>query len=235
MNAALGRSRQSFDEQIRGERREHERRQEHDVVRDDRMDARRPQRDSRERGQEHRVGERQRERLGVEDIAVEERPGIATPLLVHPAHPPHREQRIAEIGYRVHPPHLRLEQNRAEDEDAEGRERRPRPPSPRGDVYSIGGRLEEPGTPLLPLRPVDAKRPDARREPPADGQRDRRRNQGAVGGARRRTDAADLDVEASGPGHHHRPDGERQGEPVETDGYTRSQPWPANLNRVSDM
>ena len=79
-----GRSRQSFDEQIRGERREHERRQEHDVVGDDRMDARRPQRDSRERGQQHRVGERQRERLGVEDIAAEERPGIATPLLGRP-------------------------------------------------------------------------------------------------------------------------------------------------------
>ena len=99
---------------IRGERREQEARQKENVVR------RRPgwtpggpQRDRRHRRQEHRVGERQRQRLGVEDVAAEERPRVATPLLVDPAHPPHRKERIAEIRHRVHPPQLRLQQDRA--------------------------------------------------------------------------------------------------------------------------
>ena len=73
-----------------------------------------------------------------------------------------------------------------------------------GVVDRIGRRLEQSRAPPLPLRPVDAERPDTRRKPPADGQRDRRRNQRAVGVAHRQPDAANLGVEAAGPGHHDR-------------------------------
>ena len=187
------------------------------------MESRLAQRNRRQRWQEHGIGERQRERFRVEDVAAEERPGIASPLLVHPAHPPHREQRIAEIGHRVHVPQLRLQKNGAEDEDAERRERRAGPPGPGGPSIGSAGGWNNRARHCLPPGPLDAKRPDTAREPPPDGQHDRRGNQRPVGVAHRQPDAADLGVEAAGPRDDDRPDGERQGEPVETDGYTRSQ------------
>jgi hypothetical protein len=107
------RPRQAVDEHVGRERREQEPRQKENVVGDDGMDTGRPQRHRRQRRQEHRIGEGQRQRLGVEDIAAEERARIATPLLVDPAHPPHRKQRIAEIRHRVHAAELRLEEDRA--------------------------------------------------------------------------------------------------------------------------
>ena len=229
------RSRQTFDQQVGCERREHEPRQEQDVVGEDGMQSSLAQRNRRQRWQEHGIRERQRERFRIEDVAAEERPGIASPLLVHPAHPPHREQRIAEIRHRVHVPQLRLQKNGAEGEDAERRDRRAGPPGPGGPVDRVCRGLEQPGTPRLPPRPLDAKRPDTAREPPPDGQHDRGGNQRPVGVAHRQPDAANLGVEAAGPRDDDRPDGERQGEPVETDGYTRSQVCPANLNRALGM
>ena len=58
--------------------------------------------------------------------------------------------------------------------------------------------------PLLPPRPLDAERPDTRREPPPDGEHDRGGNQRAVGVAHRQPNAADLGVEAAGPRHDRR-------------------------------
>ena len=171
----------------------------------------------------------------MEDVAAEERPRIATPLLVDPAHSPHRKERIAEIGHRVHLAELRLQQDRTEQQDAKRGQRRAGPRGPDRRVARVRGRREDPRPPLLPAGPLDAEGPDARREPPAQGEHDRRGNQRPIGVAHRQPQAADHGVEAARPRHDDGADGERQGKPVEADRYPRSQRSPASLNRGSHI
>ena len=226
---------QAIDEQIRCQRRTHERGKEQNVVGDDRMQSGRAQRDGHGRRDEHRVGERKRERLRIEDVAAEKRPWIAAPLLVDPAHSPHRKEGIAKIRDGVHVLELWPQEDGADDEDAECRERGARPPGPCWHVHDIGGGLKQSRPPRLPSASLDAKRTNGAAPPPADGEHDRCRQQRPVRVARRQANAADLGVEAAGPGHQDRRHRQRQREPVEGDRYPRPQPDLRADNRVSDI
>ena len=77
------------------------------------MQASGEQRRGGQAGQQHRVRIREGQRLGIEDVGVEQPARIAAQLLEHPAGPPHREQRIAEVRHRVHVPELRKQQHGA--------------------------------------------------------------------------------------------------------------------------
>ena len=56
--------------------------------------------------------------MRIEDVRAEERPRVAAELVEHPAEPPDREQRVAEIRHRVHPLQLREEQHGGESADS---------------------------------------------------------------------------------------------------------------------
>ena len=91
---------------ISGER---ERRQQHQVVEQDRIHAGPEQRRQRGAGEQHRIGIRQRVVRRVEDVRFEQRPRIRADRVRHPRQPPDAEVRIGMVGdRRAKPAHLRI-------------------------------------------------------------------------------------------------------------------------------
>ena len=72
-----------------------------------------------QRGKDDRVGERQRQTLGIEDVGVEQMRRIGEQLVQDPADPPDREQRVSVIGHGVRRLELVVNENRQRDRDAE--------------------------------------------------------------------------------------------------------------------
>ena len=201
------RSGQALDEQIRRERREHEPRQEQNVVGDDGMETGGPQRHRRQRRQEHRIGERQRERLGIEDIAAEERPRDRRATARRPS-PSATSKRADRRNPAPRPcaAAVAAGELRRTTQDAERRERRPGPPRPGGRLARIArpaGNNRAPATACPAGRSTpNGRTPDANHHRMASAIAAGIRARSAV--AHRQPDAADLGVEAAGPRHDDR-------------------------------
>ncbi len=102
----------------------HDRAQQQQVVYQHRRQPGPEQRGADESFDEHRVGERQRARLRIEDVAVEKRGGSRTQRMRDPAEPPHVEEHVLVLaGARREDQHLRpCEQDGERGEQRRGRQ-----------------------------------------------------------------------------------------------------------------
>ncbi len=192
------RSGQAADQHIGRDPGKEEPRQHQQVVRDDRMDAEGEERRREQRGQEHRIRVGQRQPLGVEDVRVEQRTGIPEELTVHPADPPHRKERIAEIGHRVHGHQLREQRGHAEQTESGDSERQVTPfrgPGQRRARVSL--RLEIPVPSLMPAFLRDTEEARVSIDRVSDDQQAQRDEERTVRTARGHAQAADRREETA--------------------------------------